>query len=529
MKKIKLSLSILLITTFCFSLAAIPSLIVGLWPNTNFLPKNKIDFIESKKNIYDYNNALEEDVKQKSQSDSILIYFINWIATFHKLGAASHLIKILELNPEKEIYFIIRSNVVMDLSAITNNKSKYPNFNFIFINEKFNNSSNIHSLMYFNFFPKEIENIVNSTIDKNKEIDFYCDDVIILNVIDLLINKNRTIYPFPHLIEGTIKNLYKGFNLLKKMKSINMFADGTGSTNFYSSLFYENFLFIGNKIANKKYVSEDFSNEWFDYPKSDNYDLINILMMFMYSFIVTNNKGNDSEKTKYFLPTFQLVNEVNEKTSRILETNENDFFDPYNSLEADLISFCKTFNNDSQKLLISIFSKSIYNPLDYEFMNNNYNYIYSGRLLFEEKILNDEVKKLLYIKQEIIKKGIKNYNVIFKGHPRDSDKDTLQNKLRSKINEFDKSDNGSWLFTIDPKIPYEIYLTNGTFSNNIKKNKEVFLYATFSTINLFLYAEDQGLKMVEKILLSKNEINDIEFMFGEETKIFPKEKWVLNK
>lgn len=101
--------------------------------------------------------------------------------------------------------------------------------------------------------------------------------------------------------------------------------------------------------------------------------------------------------------------------------------------------------------------------------------------------------------------------------------------MRSKINEFDKSDNGSWLFTIDPKIPYEIYLTNGTFSNNIKKNKEVFLYTTFSTINLFLYAEDQGLKMVEKILLSKNEINDIEFMFGEETKIFPKEKWVLNK
>lgn len=513
-RKIWLS-SLLVVVTFTFAwISASTFITIVNLPNYDLL-SDKIKFVGSKKQNYNYNDALKNDVIQKAHSKSVLLYFINWHATFHKLGSASHLIKILELNPEKEIYFIIRSDVAMDLSAIINNK-KYPNFNFIIINKGLN-VSNINSLVNFNFFPPEIEDVVNSIITKNKEIDFYSDDFFIFKTIELLLQNIKQLYYNSLLKINIIKNIYNCFNKLEKMKSINMFSDGTLSVYFYSKLFYENFLFIGNKIANEKYVSENFS--W-----SNNNQTIDNLMMFMYSLIVTNKKGNDQQKTKYFLATTELVNEVNEKTTAILETKCNDFFDPYNSLEADIISFCKTFNNDSQIILNSIFSKTIFNPSDYEFMDNNYNFVYSGRKLTYEN-LDSEVRKLLNIKQEIEKKGIKNYNVIFKGHPRDSDKDTLQKKLRSKINEFDNSDDGSWLFTIEPKIPYEIYLTNGTFSNNIEKNKVVLLYTTFSTINLFLYAEDQNLKMIEKILLNETEVGEIKFMFGENSKIFPKEKW----
>lgn len=500
-----------------FSAILLTSNSIGLTKQKN----NKINFIGSKKQSYDYKNALEKDVIQKSKSDSVLLYYINWYAVFHRFGSSSHLIKILELNPNKEIYFIARKNVNLDLSHIENNKEKFPNFNFVNIDDSIS-VGDINFITNGDYFPFEVESIIDTINMQNKKIDFYSDDYFVLKPIETITkNLQNTEYYDSAKWNQIIKNIYSNFKKLKKMNSINLFADGTASSDFYSNSLYNSFLFSGNKIENDKYLSEDI--ELVDKEIDDAQNLL----LFLSSLITTNNKGNNVQKTKFFLPTTQMIDEINDPKVPALKTNNEDFFNPYNSLEANLINFCSTFNVESWALLNSVFYNGIFNPSDYEFMNNNNNYVYSGRLLSDTNI-DEEVRKILQIKSSIKADGVSKYNIIFKGHPRDESEQKTQIKLRKRINELDKSDDGSWLFAINPKIPYEIYMANGTFDNNMEKNKIVKLYTTHSTINLFLYAEDSKLNKIQKILINHKEKEAILHSFGEDSKIFPKSKWQNN-
>ncbi|MGL5357736.1 MAG: hypothetical protein ACRC9U_01595 [Metamycoplasmataceae bacterium] len=486
--------------------------------------ENKIEAIGSKEELnYDYKNALLEDTNQKATSDSVLVYFINWNAVFHRFGIVSHLIKILEKNPQKEIYFFHRSNAKIDLSEITNN-SKYSNFHYFNFTSSFN-FTDFNSFFSQEFFPQEIIKTINDLEKKqNKKIDFYADDYLLLNSIKFLMDElNKTSF---YNISGWNKvkeRFAKNFSILNGVNSVNLFADGTASMNFFSNTLYDAFLFSGNKLeSNNKYLSQTITD-------SSGINDFHDLMLYLLSFVTTNEKGNNIQTTKYFLPTRQMVNEANFPDSILLNNKkENDFFNPYNSLEADLISFCKALNIESKQLLNNVFSKEKLNENDFLFMENNTNYIYSGRLLNMPDIVLAEARKLLEIKKIATNNpNIKNYNIIFKGHPRDEIQDIID-KLKVAIKRLDPSDNAEWLHVINPKIPYEIYLVNGIFSNDPSKNKIVKLFTTFSTINLFLYAEDPSLDNIENILVNQKEVDDINYYFTSNSLIFPKNKFKIS-
>ncbi|MGL5521737.1 MAG: hypothetical protein ACRDAW_00505 [Metamycoplasmataceae bacterium] len=483
--------------------------------------ENKIQQIGSKEELnYDYKNALLEDINQKVNSNSALVYFINWNSVFHRFGIVSHLIKILEKNPQKEIYFFHRTTAKIDLTEIVNNK-EYSNFHYFSFSSPFG-FTHFSSFYLQEFFPQEIIKTINELEkNQNKKIDFYADDYLLLSSIKFLMEElNRSNF---YSVSGWNKvkeRFTNNFSILNKMDSINLFADGTASMNFFSNSLYNAFLFSGNKLEpNNKYLSQTITNSF-------NINDFHDLMLYLLSFVTTNEKGNNIQKTKYFLPTRQMVNEANFPDSILLNNkNKDDFFNPYNSLEADLISFCKTFTFKSKQILNNVFSKEPLDNNEFLFMENNTNYIYSGRLLENPEIVISEAKKLLEIKKIAIDNNIINYNIIFKGHPRD---ENIISKLKVAINKLDPSDNAEWLHVINPKIPYEIYLVNGIFSNDTTKNKIVKLFTTFSTINLFLYAEDPSLENIENILVNQKEVDDINYYFTSNSLIFPKNKFKIS-
>ncbi len=484
---------------------------------------NKISNIGSQKQKYNDQNALQMDVQEKATSDSTIIYYINWIGISPRLMSASHLIKILEINPNKEVYFVIRKNVKMNLldSEINQNKSKYPNFNFIMIEDPLIDS--IQSIKNQDYFPLQISDIIKKLNSENKKIDFYCDDYLILNPINNVAkNLENVNYYNKETWNKIIDNLVSNFSKIKNMNSVNIFADGTISMNFFSSTIYKSFLFSGNAIDKSK---NEYLSESLFLDKHPQVNTVQDLILFLLSIVSTNEKGSNISKTKYFLPTVEMVNEANLANSQILATNEKDFFNPYNSLEADLLSFCQGIQHESLNLLNKIFSNNLISESNFEFMNNNNNYIYSGALLEDGNKITEESLKLLQIKKEIEEQGIKKYNIIFKGHPRNPGTvEQIQNSLRKEVKKL-SGDDAKWLYVVNNKIPYELYLVSGIFDNNPKKNKIVKLYTTFSTINLFIYAKYPMLEIIEKILVNLETRKEIFHYFSNQSKIFPKDKF----
>lgn len=71
-----LFLSLFGTVSFCVAGAAA----IIMTSNSLFLekiPENRISFIGSKKQDYDYQDAFQKDVIQKAHSDSVLVYYIN--------------------------------------------------------------------------------------------------------------------------------------------------------------------------------------------------------------------------------------------------------------------------------------------------------------------------------------------------------------------------------------------------------------------------------------------------------------------
>ena len=77
--------------------------------------------------------------------------------------------------------------------------------------------------------------------------------------------------------------------------------------------------------------------------------------MYVTSLITTKDSNNDSEyrvkdatnmpvqyeHSKFFLPTTDFIRDVNRRGSTFLKTPDDEFFNPYNSYEADLIESLK--------------------------------------------------------------------------------------------------------------------------------------------------------------------------------------------
>ena len=301
--------------------------------------------------------------------------------------------------------------------------------------------------------------------------------------------------------------------------------------NFYNNYYYNQYLTINNQINidgvyNSSLKTKEIGNLFIEGKHDESFRLFNQdynPSLFINGLINTNIKGNSYEKTKFFMISTQSVVEINSKDTSALTLNnkENDFFDPYNTLNSNLISLVKTFSNDMMADLFSSFNKEALNITDFNFMNNHDNYIYSPAIMNNQLEIDVEANSVIKIYNEaIIDSPTKNIQIILKGHPRDSN---ILNKIKSGIKKLNPSFDLSILFELNSSIPYELYLISGIFDSNPLKRKNVGLYQAFSTIGSMMYSENRQDDILKFYVndFGKNWLDDFS---GSKSKIYPQNK-----
>ncbi len=496
----------------------------GVYANSNLGLIKNLTGIEdiNQKRIIDYNNsnyknALIEDAKQKAHNNRTSVYYIGWVSVFHKFGSLVHLLATLQENPNKHCVIYCRNGVISNLDENTTKelKTKYPNLEIEVadINSRWMLTNTLDSWVFDKF---------NDMFN----FDFYCDDYLLLWNIKEMYN---TYLNGDNLKIG--QKIFQDLRFLYKASSINMFSDGTASESFFENWMYELNVKLGNVVSGNQF-NESISFYNLFRKKIINREEFKInswkeAFMFLLSPIVTNNKGNNYEKTKYFLPSTEMIVEMNATDSPALTLNDpNNWFDPFNSLSAGLIQ-CATLLKPENLKFLNIFLKA--GNFNKDYFANQFkgytNYIYSGINLSDNVPHEDKIKeanKIIYLYKNFVNKS-KPFKVWFKGHPRDTS--NIKEKLCQLIKEVDPTlTPEDWLFTLDNKIPFELYLANGLFQNT--SSYKVELFGTYSTIALFQYDYNQC-STINKYLLTSNSESEIDRIYGPNSKVFEKSKRVI--
>lgn len=342
-------------------------------------------------------NGLFFDAEEKAKEENnALMYSINWGAVLHKYGLFSHFLKVLEINPNKEIYIYVQNDSKNQspysiFSYIANLKDQFPNVKLRII-EKWNSWETF--LFHHTIIESDLKNL------KDKKVDIYLDDYAILKTLESyysLIESDKSVNLANQLI-------LDNYSFLSKMNSINLMADGTASFRFYDNRFVKGLALTDNAFDNKTNsfkLSDQIRQELYLGNVSKN-ELLNKNKysgaLLLQSFVTSFTPLNDSNiiPTKYFNPGTTTIIDMNSDNSLALSSLKNTglFFDPYFSVSANIIGFFNSFNPETNKLF-----QDALNIKDVEdknsLMSNKISVVYSGRLMDTDELLTQEAKRII--------------------------------------------------------------------------------------------------------------------------------------
>lgn len=469
---------------------------------------------------------LVDAVEKANKKDNVLMYSINWIAVLHKYGSFLHFLKILEINPNKEIYIYVQTDSNKQspysiFSYVANLKDKFPNVKLRVI-DKWN------SWETFLFHHSIIENDLKNL--KDKKVDIYLDDYAILKTLESyysLIENDKSVDLANQLI-------LDNYSFLSQMNSINLIADGTASFRFYDNSFAKGLALTGNVFDNSTNsfkLSDQIRQDLYlgNISKSEllnknKYSGALLLQSFVTSFAPLND--SKTMPTKYFNSGTTTIIDMNSNNSLALSSLKNSglFFDPYFSVSANIIGFFNSLKAESRTLFQDALSISDVQDKN-SLMSNKISLVYSGRLMESDEILTQEAKRI--IRETIDNQNLLPIQVLFKAHPRESS--DYQTKLINKINSlYGKEDASNWLKFLNKANPFEYYVFEGFISSDPSVNQIVKYYAAFSTTIYFIDANNQ-LNDIEKIIVSGKDLDYIKYYNGFPSSIFSIERVILNK
>lgn len=553
-------------------LAAIPFL--GLFPHHNNTLVNTINTkaLNTDISVSPYNddlaatakpefqNAIYQDAFEKATYDpnSTLVYSIYWFGVFHRFGLVSHILSVLEINPNQKIY-VMETSKKNDYSTLLALKPdgitrKYPNVKIVESAPGFDSTDGVWLLSNRFITPIDFfKDIYKENPDA--KIHGYFADFTILEVMKNFFNGSN----LPILK----KNIHDYWGMFNKFDSLSIFADGTGSVDFFNTTFYDYLLKAGiveytemasNTPGTTKFEYKEAANFRKQFLESQNkgedfahkFLEKNNAIMYVASLITTKDFNNDNvypvkdasgkpvqyKDSKFFLPTTEFIRDVNRTGSTFLKTSNNEFFNPYNSYEADLIESFKKLPIDKFEELTKILkAKDVFeDPTLNDKMKNTINVVYSGTLLnnntvspsAEKATRKSEIDNLRAIKILVERDNPgKTVQIIYKGHPRDYTVAAIEGAFKQIIDEFKLTDVPE-ILVVDPTIPYELYLFSGLFDPDPTIGKEVKLYSTYSTIIWFLFAAGRGDDII-KIAISEDTFANskyIENIYGLNSRIF---------
>ena len=457
-------------------------------------------------------DALLKDAQEKAATTSVLFYKITNPSVITRFSFISHIMKILELNPDKRVHIQAINTLNLDMGYF----EQYPNVVYDVLYETVLTS---YTTYEYNLDP--LQDIYDS-YGEDQAIDGYFDDFTYVQKIGLYLRGFNT--PLDRL------KIYNEFILLGKLDTINFFPDGTKSVEYFIE-FYKKAFMLSNNLYDpieKNYTNAKLMREGVKQGLVSKEEFLkgNNALLFLTSMLTMDFK--DPNKSKYFLPTTGFISEVNREgeNPNFKNTNEGqDFFSPYNSQNIDIINFMKSLNQVDLRNILKI--KADFNPEFYiQQMNNNKNYIYSGGKMNDQARIDNNVKVLVAIKNYASKQhpGQEDQVIVwFKGHPSDND---ILEKLQNRIQVLYPGDKGEWIKVLDHQVPFEFYSIYDVFASDPLNNKEVYLFSTYSTLVMMMYASGQE-KDIVKIIIDPTTIYSIERIkevYGSDSKIFSGKK-----
>ena len=564
---------ILIGITGVLPLAAIPFL--GLFPHNNNVAVNTINTKALKTDISvspynndeaatakpEFQNAIYQDAFEKAtyDPDSILVYSIYWFGVFHRFGLVSHILSVLDINPNQKIY-VMETSKKNDYSTLLALKPdgtrKYPNVKIVESAPGFDSTDGVWLLSNRFITPIDFFKDIYKE-NPNARIHGYFADFTILEVIKNFFNGSN----LPILK----KNIHDYWGMFNKFESLSIFADGTSSVDFFDTTFYNYLLKAGigeyTKMASNKSEYKEAANfrKQFLESQKKGEDFThkflekNNAIMYIASLITTKDFNNDNEypvkdatnmpvqykDSKFFLPTTEFIRAVNRKGSTFLKTSNDEFFNPYNSYEADLIESFKRLPKDKFDELTEILKAKavIEDQILTDSMKNKINVVYSGTLLNNDgvspsvqqttrksEIDNLRAIKVLVEKEDpVANKG--KVQIIYKGHPRDKTAEAIKAAFAQTIDDNKITDiTVDEIKVVDPAIPYELYLFSGLFDSDTTVGKEVKLYSSYSTIIWFLFADGRSDDIIKIAINEDTQFNSkyIENIYGLDSRIFNK-------
>lgn len=552
-------------------LTAIPFL--GLFPHHNNTLVNTINTkaLNTNNSVSPYNedltakpefqNAIYQDAFEKATYDpnSILVYSIYWFGVFHRFGLVSHILSVLEINPNQKIY-VMETSKKNDYSPLLESNPdgtrKYPNVKIVESAPGFDSIDGVWLLSNRFITPIDFfKDIYKENPDA--KIHGYFADFTILEVIKNFFNGSN----LPILK----KNIHDYWGMFNKFDSLSIFADGTASVDFFDTTFYNYLLKAGigeytemasNTPGTTKFEYKEAANFRKQFLESQNkgedfthkFLEKNNAIMYIASLITTKDFNNDNEypikdasgnavqykDSKFFLPTTEFITDVNRPGSTHLETSNNDFFNPYNSYEADLIESLKNLpKNKFDELTKILKAKDVFaNENLNNDMKNKINVVYSGTLLnnkdaspsAQKTTRKAEIDNLRAIKILVQRENPgKDVQIIYKGHPRDNTAAAIKDIFAETIKEFNITDiTVPEILVVDPAIPYDLYLVSGLFDSDPTIGKVVKLYSSYSTILWFLFADGRSDDMIKIAISEDSQFNSkyIENIYGLNSRIF---------
>ena len=565
---------ILIGITGVLPLAAIPFL--GLFPHNNNVAVNTINTKALKTDISvspynndeaatakpEFQNAIYQDAFEKAtyDPDSILVYSIYWFGVFHRFGLVSHILSVLDINPNQKIY-VMETSKKNDYSTLlalneAGTARKYPNVKIVESAPGFDSTDGVWLLSNRFITPIDFFKDIYKE-NPNARIHGYFADFTILEVIKNFFNGSN----LPILK----KNIHDYWGMFNKFESLSIFADGTSSVDFFDTTFYNYLLKAGigeyTKMASNKSEYKEAANfrKQFLESQKKGEDFThkflekNNAIMYIASLITTKDFNNDNEypvkdatnmpvqykDSKFFLPTTEFIRDVNRKGSTFLKTSNDEFFNPYNSYEADLIESFKRLPKDKFDELTEILkAKAIIEDQNLtNSMKNKINVVYSGTLLNNDgvspsvqqttrksEIDNLRAIKVLVEKEDpVANKG--KVQIIYKGHPRDKTAEAIKAAFAQTIDDNKITDiTVDEIKVVDPAIPYELYLFSGLFDSDPAFDKVVKLYSSYSTIIWFLFADGRSDDIIKIAINEDTQFNSkyIENIYGLDSRIFNK-------
>lgn len=465
-----------------------------------------------KKNSYNYEikDYFSKDAQSVANDNNVLVYSIDWIATIHKYAPIAHILKVLEINPNQEIYLYINNHVLSKEKIDTSSMMKYKNLHIEFYDMDKNN-------LWSSFNFKAIDLFFQKYTDNGKSLKLYCDDYQIFKVINENLTKNK------------YKNFEKTYKKLMLFDSITLLSDGVASSKFWDNEYYElfqnptyqfntetnNFLEAIQFLEKLKNMPDNEFEDWITRNNNSNIFILCLLLSY-------NNEKFDLPSVQYFVPSTLMIEDINNPSSPILTFNDkyNEFFDPYNSKNLDFINFFNSLGETQKKDFLTFFKSNDPNYVETQ-LENSFNVVYTGRRLDSNEIIKQEADRLIKLYE--MYKGNQNLKIWFKGHPRE--KYDLKVTLSNEISKRGYKNVQDWLYILDNTIPMEFYIALNIFENNDSLNKKVIMYTTNSTYVLFLHCANK-IELIEKIILSKDELSQINYIFGDlkESKCFPQNK-----